>query len=150
MRIIKFLDVNKMLIGCFMYKCHHQLLPEIVMIIFNVFEMCIIITPDKIMGCMPVIWKRTWVKHVLCNEDLSSGIRYLEYRLTRIPLRFHLKKHWSNASTMVYFKVACLFQCNILIVLYDVQEIWRAKTYSNLTTGMPYRWLGAELQCPHC
>ena len=29
MRIIKFLDVNKMLIGCFMYKYHHELLPDI-------------------------------------------------------------------------------------------------------------------------
>ena len=29
LRIIKFLDVNKMLIGCFMYKYHHELLPDI-------------------------------------------------------------------------------------------------------------------------
>ena len=57
LRIIKFLDVNKMLMGCFMYKYYHELLPDIFMIIFNVFEMCIIITPDKIMGCMPVTWK---------------------------------------------------------------------------------------------
>ena len=29
LRIIKFLDDNKMLIGCFMYKYHHELLPDV-------------------------------------------------------------------------------------------------------------------------
>ena len=39
---------------------------------------------------------------------------------------------------------------NILIVLYIMLEIWRAKTYNSLTTGISYRWLGAGLQCLHC
>ena len=37
LRIIKFLDVNKMLIGCFMYKYHHQLFPDI----FNYYFQCV-------------------------------------------------------------------------------------------------------------
>ena len=82
LRIIKFLDVNIMLIGCLMHKYHHELLPDIFHDYFQCVRKCIIITHDKIMGCMPVTWKRSWVRHVLGTEDLSSRLRYFEYRLT--------------------------------------------------------------------
>ena len=151
LRIIKFLDVNKILMGCFMYKYQHELLPDI----FHDYFQCVRnvhyhntrqnyglygshMEKDLGQTCIgyrgPVIWNN--ILGMQINPD-TSEVSFKKSIEAMHPQWFILRK-------------LGLFQCIIFIVLYDVLKIWRAKTYNSLTTGIPYRWLGARLQCPHC
>ena len=78
-----------------MYKYHRELLPYI----FDDYFQCVrkVLNHDtrQNYGLYASNMKTdlAGVRHVLGTEELLSGIKYLEYRLTRIPLRLNLKKH---------------------------------------------------------
>ena len=102
--LIKFVDLNKFMLGKFMFRCHIDDVPHIFEGYFPRSRISMIMEQGQMVGCMQNMLDQPLVKPLFHIENPLFGIWLSTLVSILMFQKQFLLNHWRNALWMVHFK----------------------------------------------